>query len=133
MNMDGRKILVVEDHRDLLELLQIELKFLGWESIPAQHGREALEKLKDIRPAAILLDMVMPEMDGFELAEHLKNNPDYRDIPILAVTGLAMPGDREKCLAAGCDDYIAKPVTHRDLQKYITRFLPVTGVEGLPN
>ena len=131
--MTLQKILVVEDHRDLLELLQLQLKFLGWESISAGNGLEALEKLKDARPAVILLDMGMPKMNGFELARHLKNDPDYRDIPILAVTGLAMPGDRERCLAAGCDDYIAKPLTHRDLQKYLTRLLPVTVLEGAPN
>ena len=121
--MSLEKILVVEDNWDNLELLQLQLKFLGWESVPARSGVEALEKLENLVPAAILVDMVMSHMDGFALARSLKKNPKYRDVPILAVTALAMPGDRERCLKAGCDGYISKPFTHRDLQRFLRHVL----------
>ena len=121
--MSLEKILVVEDNWDNLELLQLQLKFLGWESVPARSGVEALEKLENFVPALILVDMVMSHMDGFALARSLKKNPKYRDVPILAVTALAMPGDRERCLKAGCDGYISKPFTHRDLQRFLRHVL----------
>lgn len=125
--MRTEKILVVEDIRDQVELLQLQLRFLGWESIAARDGLEALKQLKLIRPKLILLDMATPRLDGFELARSLKGNPEYRDIPVLAVTALAMPGDRERCLAAGCDDYLPKPFTHRELQEHLRRLLSASG------
>ena len=71
-------------------------------------------------PNLILLAMSMPEMDGFDVARSLREDPSCRDIAILAATALAMPGDRERCLAAGCDDYLSKPFTHRELQEHVT-------------
>ncbi|MBI4488610.1 MAG: response regulator [Deltaproteobacteria bacterium] len=121
--MDSEKILVVDDHRDSLDLLKTQLKFLGWEVVPASNGREALEKVRMKRPNLVVLDMLMPEIDGFQVARLLKSDPDWRRIPILAATALAMPGDRERCLAAGCDDYLSKPFTHRELKEHIARLL----------
>ncbi|MGH7770967.1 MAG: response regulator [Candidatus Binatia bacterium] len=118
--MRPEKVLVVDDHRDILELLTTQLGLLGWEAVPASSGQEALEKLKGVTPRLILLDMRMPEMDGFEFVRYLRRNPDHRDIPILAVTALAMPGDREHCLKVGCDDCISKPFTLQDLQQRLT-------------
>ena len=121
--MSSERILVVEDDRDSLELLKIQLKFLGWEVVPANSGREALEKVRMDRPNLVVLDMLMPEIDGFQVARMLKSDPDWKRIPILAATALAMPGDRERCLAAGCDDYLSKPFTHRELKEHLTRLL----------
>ena len=89
--MDRRpaKVLVVEDHPDLLQFLELVLTRRGWDVITSSSGREALDKLKYTSPRLILLDMWMPGMDGFELARFLKRCPHYRDIPILAVTGLS--------------------------------------------
>jgi len=123
--MDRRpaKVLVVEDHPDLLQFLDLVLTRHGWDVITSSSGREALDKLKYTSPRLILLDMWMPGMDGFELARFLKRCPHYRDIPILAVTGLSSFDSRELCLEAGCDDYIAKPFTLADLRDRITRLL----------
>ncbi len=121
--MGSEKILVVDDHRDSLELLKTQLKLFGWEVVPASNGREALEKVRMNRPNLVVLDMLMPEIDGFQVARVLKGDPDLRRIPILAATALAMPGDRERCLAAGCDDYLSKPFTHRELKEHLTRLL----------
>ncbi|MGH7772387.1 MAG: response regulator [Candidatus Binatia bacterium] len=128
--MGSEKIMVVDDHREYLELLSIHLKSLGWDVIPASNGREALEKVRSIKPNLIVLDMDMPEMDGFEVARSLKEDPNYRDIPILAATALAMPRDRERCLTAGCNDYISKPFTQRDLENHLTRLLSENSSPG---
>lgn len=71
---------------------------------------QAMEALVNERPSVILLDMMMPQMDGYEAIPLLKRNPRSGDIPIVAVTAQAMVGDREKCLAAGADDYLSKPI-----------------------
>ncbi len=121
--MRPEKILVVEDHPDHREVIQMQLRFLGWESDTAVDGQEALEKIKTTVPEAILLDIMLPRIDGFEVARSLKRNPEYRDIPIVAVTALAGPEDRERCLKAGCDDYISKPFTHNDLKTRLDNLL----------
>lgn len=121
--MNSRKILLVDDHRENLELIGRDLESLGWEVIIANNGREALEKVKANRPLAIVLDMVMPEMDGFEVVKSLKKDPSYRDIPVLAATALTRPGDRDRCLAAGCNDYVAKPFTSEVLRDHLASLL----------
>jgi CheY-like chemotaxis protein len=122
--MSSLKILLVDDHRENLEFLSGHLKSLGWDVSLASNGREALEKVRTSKPNIIVLDMIMPEMDGFALARFLKDHADYRDIPILAATALSKPGDRDRCLAAGCNDYVAKPFTSQDLEKRLSSLLP---------
>jgi CheY-like chemotaxis protein len=126
--MSSLKILLVDDHRENLELLARHLKSLGWEVSLASNGREALAKVKTSKPNIIVLDMIMPEMDGFEVARFLKDNPDYCDIPILAATALSRPGDRDRCLAAGCNDYVTKPFTSQDLEKRLSSLLPASNL-----
>jgi two-component system cell cycle response regulator DivK len=115
-----RKHLIVDDERQNLELLCATRQSVGWDVVTASNGRDALESVKSNRPDAIVLDMVMPVMDGFELARSLKSDPDYSGIPIIAATSLLTRADRKRCLAAGCDDYVAKPFTvgqlHQRLQ-----------------
>jgi CheY-like chemotaxis protein len=121
--MGLEKILVVDDQEDFLELLAVQLRRIGWEGIFARSGREALEKVKGVRPTAILLDMQMPGMNGLELTRLLRNDPDYRDVPILACSAYAMDRDRQQCLDAGCDNYISKPFTIRELEDCILRLV----------
>jgi CheY-like chemotaxis protein len=115
--VNTRKILIVDDQVEILERLSHLLKGSGWNVITATNGQEALMKVKLGRPDAIVLDMIMPEMDGFEVARTLKSHPSYRAIPIVAATSLYGRGDRERCLAAGCDDYVAKPFTIEQLEQ----------------
>jgi CheY-like chemotaxis protein len=122
--MNMRTILVVDDEMKSRELLGQVLRGSGWDVITANNGRDALEKIKISRPHAIVLDMTMPEMNGFEVARSLKSNPEYQTIPILAATGLCSWGDRQRCLAAGCDDYVAKPFTAGELQRHLASLLP---------
>lgn len=123
--MNMRTILIVDDEMKSRELLTRVLGGSGWEVITANNGRDALEKIKISRPHVIVLDMTMPEMDGFEVARSLKSNPEYRTIPILAATGLCGWRDRQRCLAAGCDDYVAKPFTVQQLQQHLVSLLQI--------
>lgn len=118
-----KKVLVVDDYRDLLELLGEVLTAFGWDAILARSAREALSKLEDGLPSVILLDMRMAGMNGFEVAGILKKHPVYSKIPILAAS--AYPGDlaRGRSLTAGCDDFISKPFAISALQTRLTRLV----------
>jgi CheY-like chemotaxis protein len=124
-DMKRAEILVVDDHEDFLHFMTQILSMLGWSVISSSNARDALDKLSYIRPSLILLDMRMPGMDGFELTRILKNDPAYRDILILAVTGLDTPANRKLCLEAGCDDFISKPFRVPDLHNRMMRILSI--------
>lgn len=116
-----KHVLLVEDHPGTIEVMQLELEVLGYEVTVAENGLEAVEKAAGEPPDLIVMDMIMPKMDGFQAAVSIRQNPKTRNIPILAATALARPGDREKCLESGCNGYIAKPFTHRQLGAAIDR------------
>ncbi len=119
----SRKILIVEDRDDLLELLGEALNLLGWETILAENGREAMNKLEHDLPSVVLLDIRTPVVNGIELAASLKAHPIYKNIPILAVSGSAGGLTRERCLALGCDDFIAKPLALGELERRLNNIL----------
>ena len=110
-----KRVLLAEDHPGTIEVMQLELEVLGYDVTVAQDGQEAVQKATAEPPDVIVMDMLMPKMDGFQAARSIRQNPKTKDIPILAATALARPGDREKCLESGCDGYIAKPFTHKQL------------------
>ncbi len=116
-----KRVLLAEDHLGTIEVMQLELEVLGYEVTVAQNGQEAVQKATAEPPDVIVMDMLMPKMNGFQAASSIRQNPKTKDIPILAATALARPGDREKCLESGCDDYIAKPFTHKQLGAAIDR------------
>ena len=118
-----RKILLVEDNPATIDVIQKELEFLGYESIVAEDGKEGVDKATSILPDLIIMDISLPKMDGLEASTAIRKNPKTQTIPILAATARALPGDKEKCLQAGCDDYIAKPFTHRELGAVIKKLL----------
>ena len=121
--MMSKKVLVVEDNHDFLAFLGQILASLGWHTTLADSGWKALNQLAYELPSVILLDIRMPEMDGYELAKILKAHPVYRDIPILAASAISDHLAREQCLAAGCDDFISKPFAIRQLQTYLARLV----------
>ena len=116
-----KRVLLAEDHPGTIEVMQMELEVLGYDVTVAQDGQEAVQKATAEPPDVIVMDMLMPKMDGFQAASSIRQNPKTKDIPILAATALARPGDREKCLESGCDGYIAKPFTHKQLGAAIDR------------
>ena len=121
--MMSGKILVVDDSCDLREMLEKVLSARGWHPIFAESGRKALDKLERETPGIILMDMRMPGMNGFELATILKKHPFHRRIPILAATAFPAHIARQRCLAAGCDDFISKPFSLAALQTSLTNLV----------
>jgi two-component system cell cycle response regulator DivK len=118
-----KRILLVEDNNDALEIFAHALNFLGYETTIAKNGTEAVDLAGTENPDLIMMDIMLPKMNGFEATAQLRNNPKTQFIPILAATSMALPGDREKCLRAGCDGYLAKPFTHKELGFAIERLL----------
>ncbi|MBE9031043.1 AAA family ATPase [filamentous cyanobacterium LEGE 11480] len=115
---DGQQlILLVEDHAANREMITGYLEIQGYQLLVAEHGKAALELLQRHRPPdLILMDIQMPGMDGLEAIRHIRSQPTYALIPIIALTALAMPGDEENCLAAGANAYLTKPIK----LKYLT-------------
>jgi len=118
------KILVIEDNERNLYLTTYILEAHGYEVVSARNGRTGIELAFQVRPALILLDIQLPEMDGYAVARELKGNPALDDIPIVAVTSYAMVGDRERILAAGCTGYIEKPIDPESFMAQIEQYLP---------
>jgi two-component system, cell cycle response regulator DivK len=106
----NRKILLIEDNEENRYLATFLLERRGWQVTPAHDGHYALEIAGDTAPALILLDIQLPGMDGYAVARGLRKNPRLDGVPIVAVTSYAMPGDRERCMEAGCDGYLEKPI-----------------------
>jgi signal transduction histidine kinase/DNA-binding response OmpR family regulator len=107
----GKKILITDDDVRNIFSLTKALELHGVEVIAATDGKEALSKLEENPDiSAVLMDIMMPEMDGYEAMQQIRKKPQYRDLPIIAITAKAMTGDREKCIKAGASDYISKPV-----------------------
>lgn len=121
----SKRILIIEDSEVNRRLMRDVLLYHGYEVMEASNGKEGIDITKSKRPDLILLDMQMPVMDGFEVLRVIRNNPDLRDIKIIAVTSFAMVGDRERILEAGADDYIAKPIDTRELPRRIMRILNI--------
>ena len=112
-------ILLVEDHEEIWDFLSRRLKRRGHEVVVAQDGEDGLAKARSLRPEIVLLDMNLPIMDGWTVAQALKSDAATARIPIIALTAHAMTGDREKALQAGCDDYHPKPVDFSKLLEQI--------------
>jgi CheY-like chemotaxis protein len=116
-------ILLVEDNETTRELVQTQLTFLGYRVTTAKNGAEAVAKAIAELPDLIVMDIQMPVMDGLQAASQIRQEPTTQVIPILAATAKTMSGDKQKCLDSGCNDYIAKPFTHRQLQVAVEKLL----------
>jgi len=114
--MGRKKILVVEDNLDNRRILVYRLRRIGdFQVTEASDGQEALALVESDPPDVIFMDLKMPVMDGWEATRRIRNLDVGQRIPIIALTAQAMAGDEQKALAAGCDDYIAKPIIDPDL------------------
>jgi CheY-like chemotaxis protein len=109
-------ILIAEDHEDSRDALRTLLDAFGYQVHEAVNGREAVERALAVNPDLILMDMMMPEVDGFEATRRLRAAPGFRQVPIIALT--AMEGARDQVIAAGCDDFMCKPL---DVRRFLER------------
>ena len=112
-------IVFAEDHLLNLESFLDFLKLNGYRVIPAINGSEAIQRVVEFKPDIVLMDIQMPGMDGIEAIRRLRAKPEYTHLPIIAITALAMPGDKDRCLAAGANTYLVKPVGLRQLLRAI--------------
>lgn len=118
------RILIVEDNRVNLELVEYLLKAFGYATFAAMDGQEGVRAAKEMHPDLIICDLQMPIMNGFEVMRELNKDPLFRQVPVIAVTALSMPGDREKILSAGFKGYLSKPIDPETFVQTITKFLP---------
>jgi len=126
--MSKSMILIADDNPTNVELLQAYLAEVDCETAVAVDGRDTLDKVAQLQPDLILLDIMMPKLSGFEACKLIKEDPDTRDIMILMVTALNELGDIERAVAAGCDDFLSKPVNKLELLKRVENMLKLRHV-----
>lgn len=114
-------VLIAEDHEDSRDALGTLLDAFGFRVLVATNGREAVETALAEQPDLVLMDMMMPEVDGFEATRTLRAAPEFRQVPIIALT--AMEGARERVMEAGCDDFVSKPIDVRSFLEKVRGWL----------
>jgi two-component system cell cycle response regulator DivK len=118
------KILYIEDNPDNMQLVQRVITAIGHQFLWAADGLSGIGMVKTEDPDLILLDINLPDIDGYEVARRLRANKNHLYVPIIAITANALKGDVEKALSAGCDVYMPKPVNIRELRAHVMGFLP---------
>jgi two-component system, cell cycle response regulator DivK len=119
----SKKILVVEDQEDNRRILRDLLTSVGHDMLEVEDGEAAIAAAKQYRPDLILMDIQLPVMDGYEATRRIKADPELRAIPIIVVTSYALSGDEDKARLSGCDAYVAKPYSPRELLAKINSYL----------
>lgn len=119
----SKRILMVEDTEDNRQIVRDLIATTGYELIEATDGAAGVAAATAQRPDLILMDIQLPVMDGYEATRRIKADPSLRHIPIIAVTSYALSGDEARALAAGCDGYVAKPFSPRQLLAKVREFL----------
>jgi two-component system cell cycle response regulator DivK len=119
-----KRILVIEDQEDNRRILRDLLSSVGYELIEAENGEDGVAAAAAARPDLILMDIQLPLLDGYEATRRIKAQPALSAIPIIAVTSYALSGDEDKALAAGCEGYVTKPFSPRELLAKIREYLP---------
>ncbi|OGS01125.1 MAG: hypothetical protein A3G41_00060 [Elusimicrobia bacterium RIFCSPLOWO2_12_FULL_59_9] len=119
-----KKILVVEDNLDIAENLEARLTVQGYEVLMAPDGKEGVEKPRAELPDLVILDVMMPKIDGYQACRIIKHDEKTRHIPVLMLTSLQLMGDAEKAFEAGADDFLSKPFTNDQLLRKIRKHVP---------
>ena len=120
-----KEILIIDDDSKNIFALNAVLKAKKYRCVSALSARQGLNMLSDNKNiGVVLMDMMMPEMDGYEAIGKMKSNDELKDIPVIAITAQAMTGDREKCLEAGADGYLSKPVNVDELMQILKQLIP---------
>ena len=123
-------ILVVDDNSDNVEILRAFLESRGFTIAEARDGRDALAKMEEVRPDLVLLDVMMPGMDGWEVCRVIKQHPQLGDTKVMMVTAKGGFEDKFEGLRSGADDYLVKPVDFKDLMEKVTRNLAARGSQA---
>ncbi|HEX9446183.1 MAG TPA: response regulator [Candidatus Binatia bacterium] len=118
-----KRVLLVEDHPDTSDLIQRELNFVGYDVLIAEDGLQAVSFSSHLLPDVIVMDLNLPKLNGIEATIRIRKNPKTAAIPILAATAMTGSAIRQKCLDAGCNDYLAKPFTYRELDAALKNLL----------
>jgi CheY-like chemotaxis protein len=121
--MAKTRILIMEDDDDTQGMVRFLLEYKGYDVLVAKDGRHGLEIAHQEKPDLILLDLAMPELDGWSVAHKLKEDPETKAIPVIAVTAYTMSSDRRKALNAGCDGFIGKPMNVPEFIAEVEKFL----------
>lgn len=124
------KVLIIEDNEQNRYLFAFLLKDKGYAVFEAVDGRSGIEMAREIQPDLILLDIQLPDIDGYQVARTLRTHGDLAATPIVAVTSYAMTGDRQKTLAAGCSGYIEKPINPQTFMQELKAFLSTPNKEN---
>ena len=118
-----QKVLIVEDHPDMRDVLSRQIELMGLSPLAAKDGREAVELALKEKPELILMDIMLPQMDGREATRLIRANPETKNIPILAATCQFREEDLKTILEAGCNDFLVKPFSFKDLKGKVLAFL----------
>lgn len=121
--MKKHKIMIVDDEPDIVKLVKVSLEMANFEVSEAFSGQEALDKVQDAKPDIILLDIMMPDINGFEVCKRLKADTKTKDIPVIMLTAKGQRGDAEQGLKEGADDYIIKPFDPYELGEQVLEIL----------
>lgn len=121
--MSKGRILIVEDNMDTYELVHFILKKNGYDTFLAMNGRDGVNAASKQKPDLIIMDLSMPEMDGWTATRLIKKNDQTSSIPLIALTAHALSGDRQRAMDSGCDDYIAKPMDLLELVEAVERWV----------
>jgi two-component system cell cycle response regulator DivK len=122
--MDLKTVLYIEDNLHNRRIVRKILQSQGYQVVEAEDGPTGLAMVYELKPPLILLDIGLPGMDGLEVVANIKENTELHDTPVIALTASAMRGDRERFLAAGCDDYLSKPIQAMELIKMVSAYHP---------
>lgn len=128
-----KKILAVDDEKHIVRLVQVNLERQGYDVVTANDGREALEKVASESPDLVVLDVMMPYMDGFEVLQNLRRNPNTKDIPVIMLTAKAQDADVFRGWQSGVDCYLTKPFNPIELISFVKRIfksMDDAGVDG---
>jgi len=126
IDLSGSRVLIADDNDQNRELLDAYLANENYQILMARDGEETLQIVREQQPDLILLDIMMPRMSGYEVCEQLKADTEFSGIPVLIVTALNEMGDIEKAVAAGCDDFLTKPVNQLELKTRVRSLLKVS-------
>ncbi|HTR82478.1 MAG TPA: response regulator [Bacteroidota bacterium] len=119
-----KKVLIVDDDRLMRGILRRNVVLAGYEALLASTGAEALQKIREEIPDLIVVDLVMPDMNGFETCRQIRDNQSTKKTPVIVVSGLQGETDNEKAIASGADVFMTKPVNNEEFIKVVKRFLP---------